>query len=279
MNFETLTLREDNGALHVTLRNPPINLMNSQMVRELFQVSGLLMQNRGLKVVVVDSADPDFWIAHFDMTELEASLKNPATQSKFPDINVVQALGLSWQNVPQVTIGKVAGRARGGGLEFLLALDMRFASQDSLFASPEASAGFLATGGGATRMLLGAGPARGLEILLSTRDFSAAEFERYNLINRALPKAELDAYVADLVARIVSLTPETIAMHRAVLDKVAQPFVEPLFAAMAAENVGFRAGIASGTIAAAAQAMAAVGQTREFELDLPANLARLAAGG
>jgi enoyl-CoA hydratase/carnithine racemase len=256
----------------VTLANPPINLMNGQMVGELFQVSGMLMQRRDLKIVVIDSADPDFWIAHFDMTEIEASLKNPATQSRYPDINVVQSLGLSWQNVPQVTIGKVSGRARGGGLEFLLALDMRFVSEDSRFASPEAGAGFLAAGGGATRMLMMAGPARGMEILLSMRDFTGKEFERYNLVNRAVPKDELDGYVTDLVTRMATLPPNVIAMHRAVLDKVMQPFVEPLFAGIAVENVGLQAGITSGTIAKAAQAMAAIGQTREFELDLAENL-------
>lgn len=274
MDFKTLTLREDGGVLYVTLANAPINLMNGQMVGELFQLSGFLMQRRDLTIVVVESADPDFWIAHFDMTEIEASLTNPATQSRYPDINVVQSLGLSWQNVPQVTIGKVNGRARGGGLEFLLALDMRFASEASLFASPEAGAGFLAAGGGATRMLMMAGPARGMEILLSMRDFTAAEFERYNLINRALPQDQLNNYVTDLVKRMATLPPGVIAMHRAVLDKVMQPFVEPLFAGVAAENLALVAGIASGTIAKAAQDMAKVGQTREFELELPDNLLR-----
>lgn len=278
MEFQTLKLRDEGGVLHVTLANPPINLMNGRMVGELMQLGGMLMRRRDLKVVVVDSADPDFWIAHFDLTEIEASLRNPATQSKYPDINVVQSLGLIWQNVPQITIGKVKGRARGGGLEFLLALDMRFVTEGSLFCNPEAGAGFLAAGGGATRLMMMAGPARGLEILLSMRDFTGLEFERWNLVNRALPVDQIDAYVADLVDRIASLTPDVIAMHRAVLDKVVQPFVEPMFAAMAAENVGFRAGIASGAIAENATLVAKVGQTRDFELDLPGSLRALAAG-
>uniref|UniRef100_UPI002616D7E1 enoyl-CoA hydratase/isomerase family protein n=1 Tax=Asticcacaulis sp. TaxID=1872648 RepID=UPI002616D7E1 len=261
--------------LRVTLNNPPINLMNGLMVGELMQVGGMLMQRRDLKLVLVDSADPDFWIAHFDVTELEASLQNPQTQSKFPDINAVQSLGLIWQNVPQITIGKVNGRARGAGLEFLLALDMRFATEASLFCNPEAGAGFLATGGGATRVMMMAGPARGLEILLSTRDFTGAELERYNLINRALPVDQLDAYVEDLIARIVSLSTDVIAMHRAVLDRVVQPFVEPMFAAMAAENIGFQTAIQNGSIAASIRRSAEVGQTREFELDLPGSLAKL----
>ncbi|WP_298374140.1 enoyl-CoA hydratase/isomerase family protein [Azospirillum sp.] len=278
MHFQTLTLREENGVLYVTLDNPPINLMNGQMVGELMQVGGMLMQRRDLKVVVVDSADPDFWIAHFDVTELEASLKNPATQSKYPDINAVQSLGLIWQNVPQITIGKVKGRARGGGLEFLLSLDMRFATEGSLFCNPEAGAGFLAAGGGCTRLMMMAGPARALEILLSRRDFTGVEFERWNLVNKALPAGEIDAYVADLVGRIASLPPEIIAMHRAVLDKVVTPFVDAMFAGMAAENVGFHAGIASGAIAREAKLMIELGQTREHELDLPRTIQALAAG-
>jgi len=273
MEFQTLKLREEGAVLYITFANPPINLMTGLMVQELFQLTGYLMGNRALKVVVIDSADPDFFIAHFDLNDLTDTQNDPAKASRYPDINGLQSLGLSWQNLPQVTIAKIDGRIRGGGLEFALALDMRFASEGSLFCSPEASAGFLATGGGSTRMLMMAGPARGMEFLLSARDFTADEAERYNLINRSLPAAELDAYVDDLVSRITRLSHSVLGMHRAVLDQTTAPFVEPLFAGMAAENVGFKIGLDTGIIAERAALQMKHGQTREVELDLPATLA------
>jgi enoyl-CoA hydratase/carnithine racemase len=275
MNFQTLTLRETGAVLEITLQNPPINLMSAKMVEELFQLTGYLINNRDIRVVVIDSADPDFFVAHFDLEDLESSASDPSKASRYPDINVLQSLGLAWQNLPQVKIAKVNGRCRGGGFEFILALDMRFASASSLFCFPEASAGFLASGGGTTRVALAAGPARGLEVLLSARDFTAAEAERYGLINRCLPDGELDAYVADLVERVARRSPEVVGMHRAVFGQAFSPIVEPLFAAMAAENDGMRVGLAGAEMHAAMAGHLKLGQTREVELDLPASMATL----
>jgi enoyl-CoA hydratase/carnithine racemase len=279
MNFQTLTLRETGAVLEITLKNPPVNLMSAKMVEELFQLTGYLMQNRQIKVVVLDSADPDFFIAHFDLEDLEASASDPSKASRYPDINVLQSLGLAWQNLPQVKIAKIDGRCRGGGFEFILALDMRFASRKSLFCFPEASAGFLASGGGATRVALAAGPARGLEVLLSARDFTAEEAERYGLINRCVEDGELDVYVSDLVDRIARRSPEVVAMHRAVFGRAFTPIVEPMFAAMAAENDGMRAGLSGEEMQSAMAGHLKLGQTREVELDLPASLAAITAKG
>ena len=277
MQFETILVSQTDAVLTVTIKNPPVNLMSAKMVGELFQLTGFLITNPAIRVVVLDSADPDFFIAHFDLDDLEASASDPSKASRYADINALQSLGLSWQNLPQVKIAKVNGRCRGGGLEFILALDMRFASEESLFCFPEASAGFLASGGGATRTALAAGPARGLEVLLTSRDFTAAEAERYGLINRALPAAELDAYVSDVVARIARRSPEVVAMHRAVFGQAFSPIVEPLFAAMSAENDGMRAGLAGAEMQAAMAGHIQLGQTREVELDLPDTLAKLLA--
>lgn len=275
MNFQTIKVREDGEVLHVTIDNAPINLMSIQMVQELFQLSGYLRQAAHLKVAVMDSADPDFFIAHFDLDDMEASATDPSKASRYPDMNALQSLGLNWQSLPQVTIARIDGRIRGGGLEFVQAFDMRFATRRSLFCFPEASGHFLATGGGTTRTVLAAGPSRALEVLLSARDFTAEEVERYGLINRALGEDEIDAYLDDLIGRIKLRSREVIAMHRAVIEQVTAPFVEPVFAGLAAENEGMRQALAIGHLQQGVAKHIALGQTRENELDLPAALMRL----
>lgn len=277
MEFKTLSLREEDRALFVTINNPPINLMNGQMVQELFLLSGMLMRRPDLAAVVLDSANEDFFIAHFDLDELEASATDPSKASRYPEINVLQSLALAWQGLPQVTIAKIDGRLRGGGLEFVLALNMRFASDRSLFCFPEASGHFLACGGGVTRTFIAAGPARALEILLSARDFSGEEAERYGLLNRSLPASELEPYVDDLVSRLRARPSEIIALHRAAHAKLTEPMTDTFFAALAAENDGFRACLAAGKMQESARKHLEIGQTRETELDLPATMARLAA--
>lgn len=275
MDFTTFTLQQDDALLRVTLKNPPINLMNGRMVQELFQLAGRLHADPGVKVVLLDSADPDFFIAHFDLDEFASSAADPSKASKFPDINIIQSLALSWKALPQVKIAKIAGRVRGGGLDFLMGgMDMRFASTEAKLCFPEASGGFLACGSGTSFTTLALGPARALEFLLAARDFSGDEAERYGLVNRALPAAELDAFLHDLIGRLLKRSNEVVAMHRAVMAKVLSGLVEPLFAGLAAENDGLRAALAGREMADGMAAMLAGGQTREAELDLPATLAR-----
>jgi len=186
----------------------------------------------------------------------------------------MQSVALNWQAIPQLTIAKVNGRVRGAGLEFIMALDMRFASTDSKFCFPEASGGFLACGGGATRTFIAAGPARALEFLLSARDFSGAEAERYNLINQAMDASKLDAYVDDLVGRLKMRVPEVVAAHREIFSKFTEPMANHFFAALASENDHFRAAIEAGRVQKATEDHLKLGQTREVELDLPETLAK-----
>jgi enoyl-CoA hydratase/carnithine racemase len=275
MNFETLSLREDGNVLHVTINNPPINLLNTKMVQELFMLGGSMMQRKDIHVVVFDSADADFFLAHFDLEDLK-NADDPEGQSKYPDINVMQSVALNWQAIPQLTIAKVNGRVRGAGLEFIMALDMCFVSEDSKLCFPEASGGFLACGGGVSRTFIAAGQSRALEFLLSARDFSGVESERYNIVNRALPEAELDDYVDTLVNKLRKRSPEVVAMHREVFTKFTEPMANTFFDALSSENDGFRAALESGTVQASAERQLKVGQTREVELDLPDSLEKLA---
>jgi enoyl-CoA hydratase/carnithine racemase len=275
VSYSTFSLKRDGAILRVILSNPPVNLLSFKMIGELFQLSGALVVDTQTRVVILDSADPDFFLAHVDLVDVAAASSDPKAGGKYPDINALQALAVSWQSLPQVTIAKVAGRCRGGGLEFILGLTMRFATEDSKFCSPEASGGFLACGGGTTRIALMAGPARAMEFLLSGRDFSGAEAERYGLINRALPARELDTYVNRLAKAVAYRSAAVIAMHRDVLKRVFEPAGEQMFAGLAAENEGFRAAMAGTEMRAAIDAMLPLKQTREVELDLPATIARV----
>jgi len=275
VSYSTFSLTRDGAILRVTLANPPINLVSFKMIGELFQLGGALVMDPETRVVIFDSADPDFFLAHVDLNDVAAASSDPNSGGKYPDINALQALAVSWQALPQVTIAKVAGRCRGGGLEFILGLTMRFATEDSKFCSPESSGGFLACGGGTTRISMMAGPARAMEFLLSARDFSGAEAERYGLINRALPAGEIDGYVDRLAKAVASRSPAVLAMHREVLKRVFEPAGEAMFAGLAAENDGLRAGFAGTEMRAGIDAMLPLKQTREVELDLPATIARI----
>lgn len=269
MEFSTLSLAQEGALLRVTIKNDPINLMNMAMIQELFQLSGMLITTPSIKVVLFDSANPDFFIAHVDLEELATSLNDPANASKYPDINALQSLTLTYRNLPQITIAKIDGCLRGGGLEFALGLSMRFATTESKFAFPEASGNIVAGGSGATAIAYASGPARALEFLLTSRDFNGEEAERYNLINRALPKAELDDYLNDTIERILLRSNEVVAAHQTIFKSAFSGIVEPMFDAYAAENEAIKAGMTTKEAEIMMGHHMKIGQTRENELNLP----------
>jgi enoyl-CoA hydratase/carnithine racemase len=276
MTYQTLKIRRDGRILHVDFDNPPLNLMTLQMVGELFDLAGTLAFDPETTVVVFGSANPEFFIAHFEVNDLVRSLSDPAVpQSRYADINALQALATTWQGLPQVTVGVVDGICRGGGLEFLLATDMRFATPDSRFCLPEVSGGILPAGGGTTRLIMAIGPARAREVILAGRDFSGEEAAGYGIVNRTLTREELPAYVDELVHAVAQRSPAAIAAVGDVLKSVSAAAADALFAGFAAENDGLRKLLANPAAVEALQQMAAL-QTLEAERDLPAAIAATA---
>ncbi|WP_409202693.1 enoyl-CoA hydratase/isomerase family protein [Streptomyces rochei] len=181
------------------------------------------------------------------------------------DLNILQAMSEEVRSLPQVTIGKLAGFARGAGNEFFMYLDMRFAAiGKSGQGQPESLMGILPGGGGTVNMTRLAGRARALELILGAELVGAELAERYGLINRALPAAELDPFVDALARRIAGLRPEVISITKAAVDAVAPPIPR---AAYAVENKGLFAAFGDEVIELAHKLLAAGIQTREGERD------------
>ncbi|MFE9575128.1 enoyl-CoA hydratase/isomerase family protein [Nocardia sp. NPDC006044] len=193
---QTVTVHpQPGGWTTVRLDNPPINLLDNHVYRELADKLERLSADSETKVVVLESADPDFFSAHFDGDLGPTAMAEVA--AAYP--RMMAAL----QSPRLVSIAKIRGRARGGGLELALLCDMRFAALDGTFlAQPEVTVGLI-PGGGALQLLPTLiGRARALELILSGRNVDGATAERYGIVNCAVPNDELDMYVADLAARI-----------------------------------------------------------------------------
>ncbi|MFF0454453.1 enoyl-CoA hydratase/isomerase family protein [Nocardia africana] len=129
----------------------------------------------------------------------------------------------------------MTGRARGGGAEFLLALDLRYAALDhAWFGQPEVALGIFPGGGGTQLLPRLIGRSRALEVVLGARLYDARTAERYGWIDRALPADELDAFVDDLARRIAGHPPAAVAAaERAVLTASELPLTEGLAAELA----------------------------------------------
>jgi enoyl-CoA hydratase/carnithine racemase len=188
-----------------------MNLIGPEMVRDLIALLERAEIDDDIRVVVFDSADPDFFIPHVDVTKV-AEYTAEAGKSGGPDDASLGALFRRISEGPFVTIAKIRGVARGAGSEFALACDMRFASREcSVFGQPEVGLGATPGAGAIQHLARLSGRGRALEVILASEDFNADLAERYGWINRALPDADLDEFVDRLARRVAAFPREALA--------------------------------------------------------------------
>lgn len=275
MSFTTFSTEQDGPVLTVTFANGEINIMTAVMAVELLQLVDQLAVDTETRVVIFESANPEFFIAHFHVDDILKMLAgDPSVPvSKDPGLNVLQALGLSLQSLPQVTVAKIDGRCRGGGFEFMLALDMCFATESSVFCFPEAASGFLPAGGGTTLLPLKAGRGRALEIMLTSRDFSGTEAAQYNFINRAFATVlEMEDYVATSAGQMAARGLPVIQAIKAVSKVTVASMADGLLAGLAQENASMAECLSDPVVLERLKVLAVNAGTREAELDLPATI-------
>ncbi|MBU2547419.1 MAG: enoyl-CoA hydratase/isomerase family protein [Proteobacteria bacterium] len=227
-NYNTLRVRLDRGVAFVTVDRPPMNLMDLEMMAELHRLALEIEQNPDVRVSVFDSADPDYFIAHFDVGILLHYPDKPPPRPS--DLHLLNKACETFRRMPKVSMARIEGRTRGGGSEFVLGLDMRFgAIGKAVLGQPEVALGILPGGGGTQRLARLVGSARALEIVLGSADYPAELAERYGYLNRALPPGELRPFVEKLAYRMASFPAEALGLaKRAVLAASEMSMVDGL---------------------------------------------------
>jgi enoyl-CoA hydratase/carnithine racemase len=207
--------RSHPGRWTVSFSNPPINMFTPSTIVELGALMSDIESDPAVKVLVFQSANPDFFIAHLDVGK---AAERPEVLGLWRDF----VLRLS--SAPIVSIAKIRGRTRGIGNEFVLACDMRFASrQSALFGNPEIGVGLVPGGGALEWLPRVVGRSRALEIVLSGDDFDADIADRYGWVNRALDDDELDPFVDTLAQRLASFDREALAAAKAQVNRYGMP--------------------------------------------------------
>lgn len=205
------------GVATVVIDNPPVNVMSAPLLRDLRNVLLDLEGDEATKVIVFESANVEYFIAHFDMGLVDdLGAFDDLAELAPPGLNFTQAFSEQLRHQPQVTIVKLKGTARGGGSEFVLAADMCFATPDARLSQAEILMGVL-PGGGATQFLSRRiGRNRALEAILGADLFDAKTLEKYGWINRVVADDEIDRFVDRLATNMAALPPGSIpAIKRA----------------------------------------------------------------
>jgi enoyl-CoA hydratase/carnithine racemase len=222
----------------VVFENPPFNIVDATIFEGLQDLLAQMDTSPNLRVVVFESANPEFYLSHFDLTGKTGNITTAVGPSGLP---ILMDTFVRLSKSPVVSIAKIRGCVRGVSSEFVLACDMRFASRENTrLGQPEVGVGVNPGGGGTERIPMLVGRGRALEIVLGANDFDGDTAERYGYVNRALPEAELDNFVDALARRIASFDRRPIAAAKNLINQVSLPDSDRLLDAFNAFQIALR---------------------------------------
>src|ERR1700757_2799362 len=223
-------VEETSAYWRVLFDYPPFNVVDATIFGGLQELLARMDASPNLCVVVFESANPDFYLSHFDLTGKTGNIMTAVGPSGLP---ILLDTFVRLTKSPVVSIAKIRGCVRGASSEFVLACDMRFASRENTqLGQPEVGVGLHPGGGGAERLPHLVGRGRALEIILGANDFDGDTAARYGYVNRALPDGELDGFVEGLARRIASFDRRAVAAAKNLVNQVSLPSADRLLAAL-----------------------------------------------
>jgi enoyl-CoA hydratase/carnithine racemase len=250
------------GVATATIDNPPVNVLTRDLFRDLRELAKWVEKTDDIKVLVLKSADPDFFICHFDVNELLASAQSPSPPADKD--NPFNTLCEAFRTMSKVSIAQIEGRVGGGGSELVQAFDMRFGAEGrAILNHMEIPFGIIPGGGGTQRLPRIVGRGRALEILLGAQDIDAVTAERWGFLNRIFPPGELEPFVQKLAARIATFPLNGIRAAKQAVALAERPLPEGLRAEAELFQQLLRA---EGFSERLSRFMENGGQTREVEL-------------
>ncbi len=209
---------------------PPFNIVDATLYQALQGLLARMDASPSLRVVVFESANPEFFLAHFDLTGKTGNITTAVGPSGLP---ILTDTFVRITRSPVASIAKIRGCVRGVCSEFVLACDMRFASRENTsLGQPEVGVGLHPGGGGTERLPPLVGRGRALEIVLGANDFDGDTAAQYGYVNRALPDEELDGFVDALARRIATFDGRAIAAAKRLINQVSLPSADNLLSAL-----------------------------------------------
>jgi enoyl-CoA hydratase/carnithine racemase len=205
----------------VTFDNGPINLLDPDTIDQLSVLVERMGNDPNLTVVVFRSDKPGYFMAHWDFLADNARVAGmqPGLTGLHPYVDNLVRLS----KLPVATISEIRGRTRGAGSEFVLATDIRFASEKAVLGQFEVGVGAVPGGGPMARLGRLVGRGRALEILLGGDDIPASLAAEYGYVNRLIPYAEIEGFADSFAHRIATFDKAAIAGIKKLVDVATLP--------------------------------------------------------
>lgn len=192
--------------LIITLNRPKANAIDAATSRALHDAFMTLSRETGLRVAVVTGAGTRFFSAGWDLKAADHGEDHGADHGSGGFAGLTQLFGLT-----KPVIAAVNGAAHGGGVELILAAHLAVASEDACFSFPEARLGILPDAGGLNRLPTRMPRALALELLLTSREFTASEALQWGLVNRVVPAGDVLDAAIELAEQVCRAAPLSVA--------------------------------------------------------------------
>ncbi|KIY50376.1 ClpP/crotonase [Fistulina hepatica ATCC 64428] len=168
----------------ITLNRPKaLNALNSALFKELNVALETADNDRTIGAIVLTGSERAF-AAGADIKEMKDKEFADVYQNNFLE---------NWQALTKIrkpVIAAVGGYALGGGCELALMCDIILASPAAKFGQPEINLGIIPGGGGSQRLTRIVGKSRAMEMILTGRQITASEAEKYGMVSRVVGEGE-----------------------------------------------------------------------------------------
>ena len=224
--YALIRIAREGRVVTATVDNPPINIVTMELFGELARLADDVEADREALVLVLKSADPDFFLAHFDVGAiLQFPVDAPAVREAEP--NAWHAMCERFSRMDKLTIAQIEGRVGGGGAEIAMAFDMRFGVIGrTIINQMEVPLGILPGGTGTQRLPRLVGRGRALEIILAGEDLDAVTAERWGWLDRAFTAPAIGPFVERLARRVASFPAEAVRLAKRSVDNAARPMAD-----------------------------------------------------
>ncbi|MDQ1490916.1 MAG: enoyl-CoA hydratase [Actinomycetota bacterium] len=211
----------DRGAVAVvTIDRPEVrNALDIPTLLELEGAFTALEGDDGVRAIVVTGAGDRAFVAGGDIGDLN-SRQGLAHYREFAE--VIHRVFRRVERCPKPTVGAVRGYALGGGVELLLALDIRILGRSARLGVPEITLGLFPGAGGTQRLIRQIPLCRAKELMMTGDAISAEEAVAIGLANRVVSDEDVVAAAREVAERIAQRSPLVLSMLKRTLAEGAE---------------------------------------------------------
>ena len=214
MDYKNLLVNKDNGIAILTINRPDkLNALNIETINELSQCLDEVDTDATVRVVIITGSGEKAFVAGADISEFaHFDVENGKKLSGDGQKKLFDRV----ENMTKPVIAAVNGFALGGGLELAMSAHIRIASDNAKLGLPEVSLGVIPGYGGTQRLPQLVGKGRAAEMIFTAQMMPAAEAEKYGLVNKVVPLADLLTTCKELAGKILKNSPT--AIHHAIVS-------------------------------------------------------------